>query len=141
MNGIEFLRSLDPNNAMPMARRWNFKITQVEAGLIRATACSNASHENPFGVIQGGFAATVLDIALGLATISVMEDPSTTMAATTDLIVRYFQPIVAQTGCLNITATVVNQQGRSILAEAFLEDKGGLRYAYAQSNSVAAKRA
>jgi uncharacterized protein (TIGR00369 family) len=140
MTGIEFLRSLDPDNSMPMARRWNFKIKSIEHGAIRATACANASHENPFGVIQGGFQATVLDLVLGLTTISVMDDPSTTMAATTDLTVRYFQPVLATTGCLNVIGTLVHQQGKQIVAEAFLEDDAGTRYAYAQSNSIAAKR-
>ena len=123
-----------------MARRWNFKIVKIERGAITATACANASHENPFGVIQGGFQATVLDLVLGLVTISVMDDPSTTMAATTDLTVRYFQPVLATTGCLNVKGTLVHRQGKQIVAEAFLEDGSGVRYAYAQSSSILARR-
>jgi acyl-coenzyme A thioesterase PaaI-like protein len=140
MDGLTFLRSRDPDNIMPMARRWNFKVVRLDRGSVKATACANASHENPFGVIQGGFAATVLDIALGVVTISVLDDTSVTLAATTDLVVRYFVPILASTGCLNVRGTIVNQQGRQILAEAFLEDANGVRFAYAQSNSIAARK-
>ena len=140
MDGVAFVRSLDPDNSMPMAAPWTFRIEHVERARIRARATPSALHENPFGVVQGGFAATVLDIALGLVTITLMDDPSKTMAATTDLIVRYFTPVVASTGSLNIRAHIVNQQGRSVLAEAFLEDDAGLKYAYAQSNCVIANR-
>ncbi len=140
MDGLTFVRSLDPENSMPMAKPWAFRIGRVERGEVHARATPGAQHENPFGVVQGGFAATVLDIALGLVTITLMDDPSKTMAATTDLIVRYFTPVAASTGDLAIRALIVNQQGRTILAEAFLEDDDGMKYAYAQSNCVVAKR-
>src|SRR5215469_412409 len=140
MDGLTFVCSLDPESAMPMATPWAFRIERVERGDVRARAMPGAQHENPFGVVQGGFAATVLDIALGLVTITVMDDPSKTIAATTDLIVRYFTPVLASTGELVIRATIVHQQGRTILAEAFLEDYAGVKYAYAQSNCVVAKR-
>ena len=140
MNGVEFLQSLDPLEAMPMAKPWAFVITKIERGELLAQATPAEAHQNPFGVVQGGFAATVLDIALGLVTITLFEDASKTMAATTDLFVRYFAPILATTGELRIRARIVHQQGKTIVAEAFLEDLDGMKYAYAQSNCIAAKR-
>ncbi len=125
---------------MPMAKPWAFRIERVERGDVWARATPGAEHENPFGVVQGGFAATVLDIALGLVTITLMEDPLKTMASTTDLLVRYFAPVLASTGELLVRAQIVNRQGRTILAEAFLEDDDGMKYAYAQSNCVVANR-
>ena len=141
MNGVAFLRLLDPNDAMPMVRPWAFRITKIERGDIRAVATPDEAHTNPFGVVQGGFAATVLDIALGLVTITLFDDAATTMAATADLVVRYFAPVLPETGELQVRAHILHQQGRSILAEAFLEGADGLRYAYAQSNCIAANRA
>jgi uncharacterized protein (TIGR00369 family) len=123
-----------------MAAPWAFRLEHVERADVRARATPTAQHENPFGVVQGGFAATVLDIALGLVTITLMEDPSKTMASTTDLIVRYFAPVVATSGELSIRAGIVNRQGRAILAEAFLEDDDGVKYAYAQSNCIVVNR-
>jgi uncharacterized protein (TIGR00369 family) len=140
MDGLSFVRSLDPDTPMPMASPWAFRIVHVERGEVRARATPGAEHENPFGVVQGGFAATVLDIALGLVTITLMDEPLKTMASTTDLIVRYFAPVLASTGELSIRSQIVNRQGRTILAEAFLEDETGLKYAYAQSNCVVANR-
>lgn len=140
MDGLTFVRSLDPEKAMPMAGPWAFRIVRVEQGDVLARATPGSQHENPFGVVQGGFAATVLDIALGLVTITLMDDPSKTMAATTDLIVRYFTPVLASSGELTAHARIVHHQGRTIVAEAFLEDDSGVKYAYAQSNCVVAKR-
>ncbi|MBV8637276.1 MAG: PaaI family thioesterase [Candidatus Eremiobacteraeota bacterium] len=139
-DGVSFVRALDPDHSMPMAEPWAFRIESVERGDVRARATPGGRHENPFGVVQGGFAATVLDIALGLVTITLMDDPSKTMASTTDLIVRYFAPVLASTGELRVRAQIVNQQGRAVLAEAFLEDEAGMKYAYAQSNCIIANR-
>ena len=140
MNGVTFLQSLDANDPMPMARPWQFRITKIGRGDVSATAVPTSEHENPFGVAQGGFAATVLDIALGLVSISVLEDADSTMVATTDLFVRYFKPIVQSTGELQVGASIAYEQDRLVMAEAYLHDAGGTRFAYAQSNCLIVRR-
>ena len=140
MDGVSFLESLNPAEPMPMARPWNFRIVSIKQGQVKAVATPSHAHENPFAVVQGGFAATVLDIGLGLVSISVLEDAARTMVATTDLLVRYFKTIEGSTGELRIDARVTHQQKRQIVAEAYLQNAAGARFAYAQSNCVIARR-
>ena len=140
MDGLTFLKSLDADDPMPMARPWRLRIVSVARGAVQAIAMPSHEHENPFGVVQGGFAATVLDIALGLVSISVLEDAAKTMVATTDLLVRYFKAIEGSTGELLIEARVTHHQERQIVAEAYLQDAAGARFAYAQSNCIIARR-
>ena len=125
---------------MPMARPWKLRIVSIQRGEVRAVATPSCEHENPFGVVQGGFAATVLDIGLGLVSISLLEDTDETMVATTDLLVRYFKAIEASSGELSIDARVSHQQERQIVAEAYLQNAAGTRFAYAQSNCIVARR-
>jgi len=140
MDGVSFLKSLNAEDPMPMARPWNFRIVAIKRGEVRAVATPSHAHENPFGVVQGGFAATVLDIGLGLVSISVLEDTEKTMVATTDLLVRYFKTIEGSIGELLIDARVTHQQERQIVAEAYLQNAAGARFAYAQSNCVISRR-
>jgi uncharacterized protein (TIGR00369 family) len=140
MNGVEFLDTLDAQRPMPMAEHWGFHIVAFERGAVTATATPSASYENPFGVVQGGFAATVLDIALGLVSISILDDTAEQMVGTTDLVVRYFAPIKGETGPMNVRAKVTYVSDRQVVAEAMLEDAAGTQYAYAQSNCVISRR-
>jgi uncharacterized protein (TIGR00369 family) len=120
---------------MPMAELFAFELRLVERGTVLASACASERHYNPLGVVQGGFAGTVLDIALGLASISVLEGDANGVA-TTDLSVRYLRPILASTGALQVSATVLHAGRTIVVAEATLKDANGKSYALAQSTSL-----
>lgn len=135
MDGLAYVRALDADRPMPMAEHFAFRITALESGLVSATATPSTAHYNPFDVAQGGFAGTVLDIALGLVSISVLTGDATSVG-TTDLSVRYLRPIFAATGTLAIHASVLHLGRSIVVAEATLKDAGGKLYASAQSNSL-----
>jgi uncharacterized protein (TIGR00369 family) len=120
---------------MPMAELFAFELHSVERGEVVASAAASERHYNPLGVVQGGFAGTVLDIALGLASISVLEGDASGVA-TTDLSVRYLRPILASTGRLQVQATVLHAGKTIVVAEAKLSDSAGKTYALAQSTSL-----
>lgn len=82
---------------MPMARGFALRLLHVEHGAVTAVATPSAEHYNPFQVVQGGFAATVLDIVLGLVSISVLKGDADAVA-TTDLSVRYIRSVRQETG-------------------------------------------
>lgn len=124
---------------MPMAEHLDFVLDEVAAGSIRGRATPKRRHENPFGVAQGGFASTVLDIALGLVSISVLEGEATG-AMTLDLDVRFFRPILATTGTMEVKAEVIHAGQTIVVVEARLFDAGGTLYAGAQSTSMVARR-
>jgi uncharacterized protein (TIGR00369 family) len=138
VDGLEFLKSLKPDDPMPMARHFSFRIAEVEYGKVAATAVPQPVHENPFEVVQGGFAATVLDIALGLVSISVLTGDAESVA-TTDLSVRYLRSIRGETGQMRITASTLHVGRKVVVAEAKLHDSAGNLVALAQSTSLIAR--
>jgi uncharacterized protein (TIGR00369 family) len=134
MTGLKFASSLIGENAMPMAKQFSFRLVSVDYGRIVATAQPSADHYNPFDVVQGGFAGSVLDMALGLVSITVLNEGMT--VATTDLTVRYARPIRADTGTLTATAQTIHVGKRIVIAEARLLDEDGVLYAIAQCTSL-----
>lgn len=120
---------------MPMAGLFSFELRRVEFGRISASARPSKNHYNPFGVVQGGFASSVLDIALGLVSISVLSGDATSVA-TADVATRYLRPIYESTGIMEIEASTLHQGRTIVVAQAALRDGLGALYALAQSSSV-----
>jgi uncharacterized protein (TIGR00369 family) len=135
MDGLAFLKSLPPDDPMQMARHFGFRIVAFDYGTVTASATPQPSHENPFKVVQGGFAATVLDIALGLVSISVLTGDAESVA-TTDLSVRYLRSIRGEDETMTITASAIHAGRKSVVAEAKLLDSAGKLYALAHSTSL-----
>lgn len=135
VTGIERLRGLVGTSAMPMAEQFNFVLVSAEHGKVVASAKASEQHHNPFHVVQGGFASAVLDMALGLVGISMLEEGQS--VATTDLSVRYIRPLRGQDGiALTAIAGIVHAGRRVIVAEARLVDDAQHLYATAQSTSL-----
>jgi uncharacterized protein (TIGR00369 family) len=117
-----------------MARHFGFRIVAFDYGTVTASATPQQSHENPFKVVQGGFAAAVLDIALGLVSISVLTGDAESVA-TTDLSVRYLRSIRGE-GEMTITASAIHGGRKSVVSEAKLLDSAGKLYGLAHSTSL-----
>lgn len=140
MSGLDFVRRLSFEQPMPMAQHFSFAIARADYGDVVATAMPSREHYNPFNVAQGGFAATVLDIVLGLVSISVMPVDAASVA-TTDLAVRYIRAITEETGPMTIRGSIVHAGNRAIVAEAKLYDSREKLYATAQSTSLVLRSA
>jgi uncharacterized protein (TIGR00369 family) len=138
MDGLAFLKSLPPDDPMPMARHFSFRILSLDYGSVTASAVPESAHENPFEVVQGGFAATVLDIALGLVSISVLKDDAQSVA-TTDLSVRYLRSLRGGSDAMVIRASTIHVGRKIVVAESKLEDSAGTLFALAQSTSLIAR--
>ena len=138
MNGLELIRKL-PRQPMGMAQHFSLEIVEAKRGSIVVSAIPTRAHYNPFEVVQGGFAATVLDIALGLVSISLLESESDSVA-TTDLGVRYLRSITEEVGPMTARGRSVHSGGRVIVAEAKLYDKSDTLYAIAQSTSLVVRK-
>jgi uncharacterized protein (TIGR00369 family) len=135
VDGLAFVRERVGAQAMPMAELFAFELVHAEKGLIRAQARPSDRHYNPLGVVQGGFASTVLDIALGLVALSVLTGDASGVG-TIELSVRYLRSIYESTGTMTIEASIL-QAGRTVIfAQANLMDATGKIFASAQSSSI-----
>jgi uncharacterized protein (TIGR00369 family) len=132
---LSFVRERLGSPAMPMGELFAFELREAQRGKVKARARADGQHYNPLGVVQGGFAATVLDIALGLVSITMLPD-SACGVSTIDLSVTYLRPVYETTGWMAVEAEAVHAGSTVIIARALLKDGNGKTYAMAQSNSL-----
>ena len=113
----------------PIAVLMNFRLVEAERGRVAFEGTPGEEHYNPIGSVHGGYAATILDSALGCA-VQTTLDPGSAYA-TTDLHVRLLRKITAQTGTLRCEG-IVRHRGRShATADATLVGADGKIYASA----------
>lgn len=100
----------------------------VEPGRITLEARPDKRHLNPAGAVHGGFAATCLDGAAGLALFSTLE--TTTAHSTVDLNVKYVRPLsVGET--YQVEGWVVERTRSLAICDAHVVDGAGKLYAKA----------
>jgi uncharacterized protein (TIGR00369 family) len=85
------------------------ELTHIEAGEVHAEVCMQTFLEQQNGFLHGGVTATLVDIAMGFAAFSLVEDGKGVV--TSSLQVNYFRP--AQFG--NIIAKAKVQKAGNIL--------------------------
>jgi uncharacterized protein (TIGR00369 family) len=128
MAGIDYLRAVIAGELgrPPISVTMNMEIVELEEGRAVFAGEPGEEHYNPIGVVHGGYAATILDSALGCAV-------HTTLAAgvgytSLGLEVKYLRPISRDTGRVLCEGTVVHRGRRQATAEARLtaEDTGKL---------------
>src|ERR1700736_931391 len=117
MSGLEYMRKLVAGEleAAPMARLLNIRIVDVAEGRVVVTAQPTTEFENGLRIAHGGFAATLLDTALGCAVNSVM--PAGKVFTTLEMKINFTRAVTRQTGTLTCTASVVHAGSRTATAE------------------------
>jgi len=134
MDGITFVRRIRDEGIEypPIGSFVGFALTKVEKGSLEAVGTPTAAHYNPLGVVHGGFSSTLLDLALGLVSVTVLPSMESGVT-TTDLSLRYVRPITETTGEMTVAASVLHAGRRIVVAEAFLRDAHHKLYTLAQS--------
>jgi uncharacterized protein (TIGR00369 family) len=132
MSGLEALERIIAGEfpAAPIAEGLNFALVEVSHGVAVFAGEALAAHRNPHGTVHGGWAATILDSALGCAVHTTLQPRE--RYTTIEMKVNYLRPILAgETGRLVCRGRVI-QRGRTIaLSEANLVDAAGKVYAHA----------
>ena len=123
MTGLEYMRamvrgeldtSIPPiSNTMNMFAPYNLEYGQVSVDAEPADFLMN-----PIGFIHGGFAATVLDTALGIAVHTAL--PAATGYTTAELSINYTRGINADTGRLRADGKLIHMGRRMATSEARL---------------------
>src|SRR6202166_759707 len=66
MSGLDYLQHLlDSGRVPPIAALLDFRLVRIEQGRAVFSGTPSEFHYNPIGAVHGGFAATLLDSALG----------------------------------------------------------------------------
>jgi uncharacterized protein (TIGR00369 family) len=131
-DGLQQVRDLLARDAQPpIGRTMDFALVEVERGRAVFEGTPDERHYNPMGGVHGGYAATLLDSACGIAVHSMLKpDQGFT---TLELKVSYLRGMSDATGPVRAEGRVINIGRRVAFAEADIRDADGRLMATATS--------
>ncbi len=121
MTGLEQLEAMLASGAQPpICHTLGFALVEVsEARAVFAGSPDERTY-NPLGTVHGGYAATLLDSACGIATHSKLAKGQT--YTTLELKVAYHRAMSASTGAVRAEGKVISFGRRVAFAEARITD-------------------
>jgi uncharacterized protein (TIGR00369 family) len=119
----------------PIAELMDFTLVEVDDGRAVFRGIPGEQHLNPIGSVHGGFAATLLDSALGCAVQTTL--PAGVGYSTLELSVNLVRGITPATGPVLAEGRVVHAGRRTATAEARLTaEDGGALLAHAKTTCL-----
>src|SRR4051812_21905449 len=118
MSGLDFFRKMLAGEMPPppMIDLLGIRLAEVEEGRVVFTATCEERFYNGTGVAHGGFAATILDTALGCAINSAM--PAGRRFTTLGLKGKLTRPITKEAGELRCEGHIVHVGGRTAKSQS-----------------------
>lgn len=127
VQGLELLQGMIDGRypGPPIAELMDFGITELGPGRASFTGRPGRQHYNPSGTVHGGYAATLLDSAMGCAVHTLV--PKGQGFTTLEIKVNYVRPMFETTGEVRCEAAVINM-GRTVATAdgKLLDGKGRL---------------
>jgi uncharacterized protein (TIGR00369 family) len=125
MAGLDYMRAVVVGEIPPppIAVTLRFAVVEVDEGRAVFEGEPGEEHYNPIGVVHGGYAATLLDSALGCAVHTTLA--AGTAYTTLSLETKFVRPITRDTGIVRAEAKVLHRGRRQATAEARLTDRDG----------------
>ncbi len=136
MGGLEFLDGMVAGTypQPPMAATLGFRLIEVAAGRAVFEGLPEFRHYNPIGTVHGGFAATLLDSALGCAVFSTMAKGEAW--TTLELKFNLVRPINKDTGPVRAEGRLVHRGRTVATSEGDLRDQAGKLLAHASTTCM-----
>lgn len=131
-DGLQQLRAmLTGDLRAPIGEKLDFHLVEIDRGRAVFEATPDPSVYNPFGAVHGGYAATVLDSACGIAVHSQLA--ANRGHTTLELKVSYLRGLNARSGKIRAVGRTIAVGRRVAFAEATLHDREGRLCATATS--------
>jgi len=136
LSGIDYFRKMIAGELPPpaMLTLFGIRLVEVDPGRVVFAATVEERFYNGTGVAHGGFAATLLDTALGCAINSAM--PIGKRFTTLELKVNLTRPLTKEVGDLRCEAQVVHVGGRTATSEGRIVDRNGKLYAHGTTTCI-----
>lgn len=135
-DGLSFLKAMiaGPVPQAPMAGTLGFRLIEAENGRAVFEGYPEFRHYNPIGTVHGGFAASLLDSALGCAIFSTLakSDAWTTL----ELKLNFVRALSRDTGPVRAEGRVIHRGRTVATSEGDLRDKAGKLYAHATTTCM-----
>jgi uncharacterized protein (TIGR00369 family) len=125
VSGLEFLRRIAAGELdnLPIGKTLGFRVTAVEQGSIVLHGQPDERSYNLIGTVHGGWAASILDSAMALATLSSLDEK--TGFTTLDIRINYLRPITKELGELRAEGRVIQGGRKMAYCEGKLMDSSG----------------
>ena len=136
MSGLDFVRAMFGGKLPPppiMQTVEPFDQT-AEPGVVAFTSVPGFRHYNPIGSVHGGYAATLLDSAMGLAVHSAL--PAGSGYTTLEFKVSFIRGMTKDTGPVRTEGRTLNVGRRAATAEARITDAKGRLLAHATTTCL-----
>jgi uncharacterized protein (TIGR00369 family) len=135
-SGLSFLGGMVSGEVPqpPIGATLGFHLAEVSEGYACFEGFPERRHYNPIGTVHGGFAATLLDSALGCAIFSTLEKGD--VWTTLELKLNMVRPISEDTGPVRAEGRLIHR-GRTIAtSDGTLKDRAGKLYAHATTTCM-----
>jgi len=135
-DGLAFLKAMIAGElpAPPITETLGFTLVEVENGRAVFVGTPEFHHYNPIGVVHGGFAATLLDSAVGCAVHSTLAKGEA--YTTLELKLNLVRPLTDKTGMVRAEGRVLHRGRQVATAEGYLRDGTGKLYAHATTTCM-----
>ena len=123
--GLEFLRKVVAGEIgqIPIGVTLGFKLVEVEKGRVLLTGRPGKESYNMIGTVHGGWAASILDSAMGLSCLSNLDAEQA--HTTVDIRINYLRPLTLETGEVQAEGRVIQGGRKLAYCEAKLTDRDG----------------
>ena len=139
-DGLGFLRAIIdgtlPNP--PISETLGFHLIEVENGRAVFEGLPEYRYYNPIGTVHAGFAATLLDSALGCAIFSTL--PKGDAWTTLELKLNLVRPLTKDTGPVRAEGRIIHRGRTVATSEGDLKDRAGKLYAHASTTCMIFRR-
>jgi uncharacterized protein (TIGR00369 family) len=136
LSGIDYFKKVLAGEfpPPPMLQLLGMRLVEVDKGRVVFTATVEERFYNGTGVAHGGFAATLLDSALGCA-INTTTPPGKRFT-TLELKVNLTRALTVATGEVRCEGVAVHVGSRTATAEARIVDRAGKLYAHGSTTCI-----
>jgi uncharacterized protein (TIGR00369 family) len=135
-DGLAFLNAIIDGTVPnpPISETLGFHLIDVTNGRAVFEGFPAYRHYNPIGTVHAGFAATLLDSALGCAIFSTLNKGDTW--TTLELKLNLVRPLSKDTGPVRAEGRIIHRGRTVATAEGDLKDRAGKLYAHATTTCM-----
>ncbi|MFC0241927.1 PaaI family thioesterase [Rhodopseudomonas telluris] len=136
MSGLDFIRKMFAGElpAPPIMQPIEPFDETAKPGLIVMHSVPGLRHYNPIGSVHGGYAATLLDSAMGLAVQSMLKPGQG--YTTLEFKISFIRGMSADSGVVRTEGRTLNVGRRAATAEARITDSNGRLLAHATTTCL-----
>jgi uncharacterized protein (TIGR00369 family) len=139
VGGLEYLQRIVAGeiDGVPIGQTLGFRLVEASAGRVVLAGTPDARSYNLIGTVHGGWAASILDTAMALATLATLDAAHD--FTTLDIKVNYLRPLTPGTE-VRAEGQVLHGGRRVVLCDARLDDPAKKLLAHATGTCLVLAR-